>query len=544
MLKRRWQLCSQNALDIITPCHSSGNLLFRKPTHIVHVFVDLTLDKFVHGQPAHIIQDARELVNVFQAKHFGLVVVGEQLGVPAPVNHRVQCFFGGIIAEGAERQDKKRPLPGQDDADDKSCHGTSDSSEEELFADAFAPKVIFEKKGNKKEKREGPLQLIPMTKRIMAFHPHNPFVPPHMPRVAWKRWLGEMFEPKVVKILEGMGLDLPNVFYSLGSGTVANRHPEVEEVLKHALCKEVLETVDYDNIDQLLQSAKWLTGICHGSTLRALAEPILMDKQKRPVKLEAAVPEKLEGIIAKAARATWVHRKARKKTSSLLKIDWRSRVVQLAVDAEMPIVQALSRALNKDAFAYRVCGSYREKTLKKNWSNASKVAAWASEIWGKSWPQCHEDLVSYLEELAAQPCAPSLPARVISAVNFIETLGGVPEADRVYQNIFVNRAVQSIYLELKEKKGGSTFRKKAKQLPLALLMSFEVMVLGVSLPAFVRLSAWTRCLRHWLALRWDDTLYMPPHDAEFESGILTVIIIQTDHWGREESRKAEGMGVD
>jgi hypothetical protein len=34
-----------------------------------------------------------------------------------------------------------------------------------------------------------------------------------------------------------------------------------------------------------------------------------------------------------------------------------------------------------------------------------------------------------------------------------------------------------------------------------------------------------------MALRWDDTQYMPPHEAEFENGILTVIIIQTKTTG-------------
>lgn len=37
--------------------------------------------------------------NVFQAKVFGLVVIGENLRITAPVDHAIQRLFGGIVGE-------------------------------------------------------------------------------------------------------------------------------------------------------------------------------------------------------------------------------------------------------------------------------------------------------------------------------------------------------------------------------------------------------------------------------------------------------------
>ena len=53
--------------------------------------------------------------------------------------------------------------------------------------------------------------------------------------------------------------------------------------------------------------------------------------------------------------------------------------------------------------------------------------------------------------------------------------------------------------------------KKAPQLLTAQVVALEGVVGAEHLPLYVRFYAWTKLLRHWTSMRWDDTNGIVPH---------------------------------
>ena len=74
-------------------------------------------------------------------------------------------------------------------------------------------------------------------------------------------------------------------------------------------------------------------------------------------------------------------------------------------------------------------------------------------------------------------------------------------------------------------------RKKAPPMLLAIVMSYEVTVMDLTNHLYVRLFAWFKLIKHWMQLRFGDTLFMPPRLARMAGGTLTAVITMTKTTG-------------
>ena len=325
------------------------------------------------------------------------------------------------------------------------------------------------------------------------------------------------------------GLDRPNIFYGLAE-VGGSRHPEIEAVCIESLGRQ-LEIDDLFAIEELVAWASTAVLVTSSLTNHSIDMPLAVRVRSQPLDFPPVLHQVLQRVSAGSWGTVRSIKRRRLKVCDIQGI--RRKLIDFALAAEMPVLAEMENAADKDHFAQRICGTYREKTLVRRLRDVQLIAEWSRSALAKAWPPSHVSVIMLLEEQAAIPCAVTVPKRLVTAINFLEALGGVLEANRIYTNVFVTRTLQSIHSDLTANAGGATFRKKANQLPVAVLMALEHTVTSSHDAAYIRVSAWTRLLRHWLALRWDDTMHMSPSKAKFDknSGVLTVIIEQTKTTG-------------
>ena len=108
-----------------------------------------------------------------------------------------------------------------------------------------------------------------------------------------------------------------------------------------------------------------------------------------------------------------------------------------------------------------------------------------------------------------------MQAGLKDALAFFESAGERPEADHLSADLGVKNAV----LELKARRAQIATQaeldkpkgKQAPQLLVAQVVALEGVVGAEHVPRYVRFYAWTKLLRHWTSMRWDDTNGISPH---------------------------------
>ena len=121
-------------------------------------------------------------------------------------------------------------------------------------------------------------------------------------------------------------------------------------------------------------------------------------------------------------------------------------------------------------------------------------------------PRGHDDVLEYLG-LHEQEASRTTAASLLAALRFLEEAGEVREEDRICRAPALANAAS----EARAQPTGSPAEKK--QAPpnlLKVLAALERAVSEEDRPLYVRAFAWYRLLRHWSALRWDDTQALLP----------------------------------
>jgi hypothetical protein len=185
-------------------------------------------------------------------------------------------------------------------------------------------------------------------------------------RKAWLSHVTTRFGKSIAQQLDKAGLGLPNVFAAMAVEDPEGHHEEIYDVLE-SLMGRPLARRDYELVEDCVRVAQRQAGVYHGSTQRALENPSLMENQKRKDHRSDYVVSREEEILYKVAKVSWVSaKKRRRKASGSSLQSLQAQAVQIAVNAGMPVTEAMARVENKDLFAQRICGSYREKTLRKH----------------------------------------------------------------------------------------------------------------------------------------------------------------------------------
>ena len=103
-----------------------------------------------------------------------------------------------------------------------------------------------------------------------------------------------------------------------------------------------------------------------------------------------------------------------------------------------------------------------------------------------------------------------------SALDFFEAAGERPEAERIGFEQSVKNAIVSLTARraqlVSQLARESPKGKQAPPLLVSQVVALERLVTCAKCPLYQRFYAWTKLLRHWCSLRWDDTNGLVPSE--------------------------------
>jgi len=209
---------------------------------------------------------------------------------------------------------------------------------------------------------------------------------------------------------------------------------------------------------------------------------------------------------------------------------WARIAGDMVLSFDMPAVRVLELSATPEELAAKLCAGRRTSTIRKRVREAQKLNRWLMLTHKLHWLTSPSQLLDYLMDRAHEPCAPSGPANILGAVDFLEGIGGVLEGRRTSRHPTVQGLAKELQIELTLGRPAVPTR-KAPPLLLTMLVSLEMLVVNTSAPTYTRVYGWCKLLRHWMALRWSDTLNMPPRMAMMTEAGLEVTITSTKTTG-------------
>ena len=110
---------------------------------------------------------------------------------------------------------------------------------------------------------------------------------------------------------------------------------------------------------------------------------------------------------------------------------WALSVAKLIKEAELPAVEIAQNTADPVATWIRLCGNRRARTLRSAARTWARFAEWLGLAFNEAWPTSVARLVDYMEERAQEGCGHTFPSSLLTALQLIETVGGVPRSERL-----------------------------------------------------------------------------------------------------------------
>ena len=200
---------------------------------------------------------------------------------------------------------------------------------------------------------------------------------------------------------------------------------------------------------------------------------------------------------------------------------WVKKLLNIIMKYNLPIMAVARQSQDPLSVLRRSAGGKRALTLRKY------IRAWGpAEKWfdkcGITFPAGQlgiAQVLDYLGNRAAEPCARTVPASFMTALSFLETTGGIQPHDQVSNSLVIKNAVKDIEVDLARGRGRA--RQKAPQFLIMIIVAFELYVLNESFLDYRRLFAWAKLLKVWASLRFDDLLRLVPENLSLSAkGLL------------------------
>ena len=201
----------------------------------------------------------------------------------------------------------------------------------------------------------------------------------------------------------------------------------------------------------------------------------------------------------------------------------------------LPASEMISQSASPEELAAKLCAGRRASTIKRRMKDVLRFQRWLHEVVS---PTTHwisgvrgaALLMDYLLDRAREPCAPSVPQDIITAIEFVETIGGRPQAERPSRHGMVQALGKELTVELSLGRKARAV-KKAPSVLLSMLVALEMIVLDPREAPYARVYSWVKLIRHWTALRWGDLLSTPPRLSLLSPAGLELTITSTKTTG-------------
>ena len=184
---------------------------------------------------------------------------------------------------------------------------------------------------------------------------------------------------------------------------------------------------------------------------------------------------------------------------------WAMVIAGLIRDAKLPAAAVAEQTADPESTWLRLCGNRRARTLRQSARTWSKVTEWLGLACGEVWPSSFTRIIDYLEERSHEDCGHTLPGSVLSALQLMEAVGGVPPEDKMGSSPLLNNVVRSLTTQLAS---GAKPKKSAPLYTVAMVIAAELLVADAGASEIARILAFVFLLMIWCALRTDDVLWI------------------------------------
>lgn len=297
----------------------------------------------------------------------------------------------------------------------------------------------------------------------------------------------------------------------------------------------VAESWGLEEFDEVRQEAKRQRRILDMEDNRFARDPVSFRKERGWVEGQgyADLSDRARGVQLQQARgwlprAIWPGRYSRrmageKDQEQRSKIEEAERdrltrdLVLLLRKAGLLAKKSEPEALEGQQWlAKRHAMGRRPATLRQHVRLGRKLVNYAKHSYGVGWFKEPTDVMEYVAQRLEEPCGKSVPGSIWSTVRFLEESAEVPEAERIskdgsLKNFFAEVSRHPSWAE-------SNPRSSAKVLCLSAVLAWEKVVVATGEKAYIRVFAWFKLIKLWAALRWDDTMGIPPSSIDFKDG--------------------------
>ena len=171
----------------------------------------------------------------------------------------------------------------------------------------------------------------------------------------------------------------------------------------------------------------------------------------------------------------------------------------------MPALEIADNTADPCGTWIRLCGNRRARTLRSAARTWGKFSEWLGLTFNEAWPSSIARLVDYLEEPAQEGCGHTFPSSRLTALQLMETVGGVPRAERLGLSSSLFNVTRNLGKQLMT---DALPKKTAPLFTVAMVISAEILVMDLGSPLVTRVLAFLFLVMIWGALRTDDLLWL------------------------------------
>ena len=257
---------------------------------------------------------------------------------------------------------------------------------------------------------------------------------------------------------------------------------------------------------------------------------------------EAPPPWHSKRLPSRLARSTRLEgdSKAREKAEEEERLRWVSEVTQLLLTLEgTPTAERAARTADPSQSAARMCSKVRAATVRSYVRAWRPLWKWWTAAGKQGLPSSSEAVLVYLEQRAAEPCAPSVLRRTRAALAFYEEAAGLTYAQRVSKCQWFNRQADALESTLT-----TTQKGQAWQTHSAYVAASEALVVNEQAAIVLRCYAFWRCLESWGALRFSDHRGLSPTECTVTEEAFKGVLVRTKTTGRDKKVLKRVLHID
>ena len=129
---------------------------------------------------------------------------------------------------------------------------------------------------------------------------------------------------------------------------------------------------------------------------------------------------------------------------------------------------------------------------------------------GQAFPESTEQVLGFLDIRLQEGAPRTWYSSFLSTLAFFELAGERNNAEALHQLPALTGAVNEASANTARSETGGRRGRQAPPFVVAQVVAMEEFVLCEAQPRYSRAYAWFKLLRHWTAMRWDDTRGLNP----------------------------------